>query len=88
LKCPGPQFDDEIALWHHKLEAALHRYNLAKDETRRILDTRDRYLLPSPDGAVALNEALKRENAALTECRTCLKHFTELVLHRHPTPNA
>jgi len=79
----GDPLDDELAELRHMLDAALLRYQEAKHATQKVAEMRAQQLLPSPDGTVALNEALQRETTALREYRYCLMRFAEVVLHRN-----
>jgi hypothetical protein len=73
------------AAWQRRVSHAQARYG-EKAAIARLLKT-DRLALPlserpaDPDGAFALDQALRRESEALGEYRRVLTIFSELILH-------
>jgi hypothetical protein len=73
-------------LWRERMQNARMAYVDARRATRVAESQYPRGVTPAPDGAFAINQALKIENAALSEYRRVVAIFTDLVVHGKVPP--
>jgi hypothetical protein len=65
-------------IWRDRVDIALERYRLSRDECRRAIE--EHYDAAQPDGSFAYTKALRAETAALAEYRRVLAILNDLTL--------
>ena len=74
------------ALWRSGVKEAQEQYYRAAENCKKILQERQERLTPSPDGDLALRQALRQESTMLRQYMRLLKTFTRLVANGEIPP--